>query len=119
MPSSRIERVAELIRQELAGLLGHDVDETREALVTITWVRLTPDMRIARIHVSIFPDSADQAGIMAALERRRGRLKGDLGRVLRLKHVPDLEFRLDDTARQTQRIEEILRGEAGGESGED
>lgn len=110
MPSSRIERVAGLIRDELAGLLGRDVDEVRQALVTITGVALTPDMRLARVYVSIFPDSADSEGILSALSRRRGRLKGDLGRRLRLRHIPDLEFRLDDTARRSKRIEELLRG---------
>lgn len=118
MPSSRIQRVSGLIRTELAGLLGHDVDEARQALVTITDVALTPDMRLARVYVSIFPESADAEGILSALTRRRGRLKGDLGRRLRLRHIPDLEFRLDDTARRTRRIEEILRGDPPAGTGE-
>ena len=109
MPGNRIQRVADLIRDELSGLLGRDVDEAREALVTITGVTLTPDMRRARVFVSVFPDSADRERIVQAMERRSGRLKRDLGHALRLRHVPDLEFRLDDTARRTKRIEEVLR----------
>jgi ribosome-binding factor A len=115
MPSSRIARVAELIRDELAGLVTRDVDEARQALVTITSVSLTPDMRIARVLVSVFPDTADAGAILDAIERRRGRLKGDLGRRLRLRHVPDLEFRLDETARLTQRIEDLLQGREPGD----
>jgi ribosome-binding factor A len=108
MSGNRIQRVAELIRDELAGLLGRDVDEARQALVTITEVALSGDMRAARVFVSVFPDSADSEEILKALRRRRGRLKKDLGRALRLRHIPDLDFRLDETARRSERIHQLL-----------
>lgn len=119
MTGNRIHRVAELIRDDLAARLAHDVAETRTALVTITEVRLTPDMRQARVYVSVFPDTADRESILAALDRRRGRLKRDMGRALRIRHVPDLEFRLDDTARRSQRIDDLLRGDTGRDPGEE
>ena len=108
MSSIRLQKVADLIRDELSALLGRDVDETRAALVTITAVSLTPDMQLARVFVSIFPEGADRDGILAALQRGRGRLKRDLGRSLRLRRIPDLEFRLDTSAEQGERIERLL-----------
>ena len=120
MSEFRNQRVSELIRHELADLVRDDVDEVRTALVTITGVALSADMRRARVSVSVFPESADRDGIIAALHRRRGRLKKDLGRALRLRHIPDLEFSLDRSAERSARIEELLResGHAEEENGE-
>ena len=109
MPGFRNQRLSELIRHELAGLIRDDVDEARTALVTITGVTLSADFRRAKVHVSIFPEGADRDGIIAALHRRRGRLKGDLGRAIRIRHIPDLEFALDRSAEQSARIDELLR----------
>jgi ribosome-binding factor A len=118
MSSVRIQKVAELIRHELSEILRDDVDEVRQALVTITSVWLSADMRLARVHVSIFPDSANRTGILAALRRGRGRLKRDLGRALRLRHVPDLEFKLDTSLEQGARIEELLKADGPREDDE-
>jgi ribosome-binding factor A len=110
MPGFRNQRLSELIRHELAGLVRDGVDEARTALVTITGVTLSADYRRAKVHVSIFPEAADREGIIAALHRRRGRLKGSLGRALRIRHIPDLEFVLDRSAERSARIDELLRG---------
>lgn len=116
MPTIRLQKVADLIRDEIAGLLREEVSETRQALVTVTAVTLTADMRLARVHVSIFPDTSPRAEILASIKRHAGRLKRGLGRTLRLRHVPDLEFRLDTSAAQGERIERLLRenSEEGG-----
>jgi len=115
MSSVRIQKVAGLIRHELSEILRDDVDEVRQALVTITSVWLSADMRLARVHVSVFPETADRQAILAAMRRARGRLKRDLGRALRLRHVPDLEFLLDTSLEQGARIEEILKADAARE----
>jgi len=114
MPSIRLSKVADLIRDELSNLVREEVDESRQALVTITSVSLSPDMRHARVFVSIFPETVDRPAILAALQRGRGRLKGHLGRTLRLRHVPDLDFRLDTSAEQGERIERLLKSEEPG-----
>lgn len=119
MSSIRIQKVAGLIRDELAARLPDEVDEARRALVTVTSVSLTGDMRLARVLVSIFPASADRTAILAALNRARGRLRRDLGRRLRLRVVPEFQFRLDDSAEQREKIDRILRSgpdDSGGES---
>lgn len=108
MTGFRAAKVAGLIRDELAALVRDEVDETRNALVTITRVEVTPDLQHARVFVSVFPESADREKIMGALERSRGKLKRGMGRVLRLKRIPDLDFRLDTSAEQSARIEELL-----------
>jgi len=109
MPSIRLQKVADLIRDELAESIRETVSEARKALVTVTSVTLTPDMRLARVHVSIFPETAARADIITALKRHAGRLRRDLGRALRLRHVPDLEFRLDTSAERAEVIERLIR----------
>lgn len=119
MSGFRSEKVAGLVRDELSLLLREEVDETRGALVTISNVALSPDLQHARVHVSIFPEGADREGILEALTRSRGRLKRLLGRVLRLRRVPDLEFLLDTSAEHSARIEELLEEASRGGSRED
>jgi len=113
MPGFRTERVADLIRDELSELLRHEVDETRNALVTITGVKLSPDLQHAKVFVSIFPEGADRDRIMDALDRSRGKLRHRMGRALRLKRIPELEFRLDTSAEHSARIDELLAQDAG------
>jgi len=113
MSGFRTEKVAGLIRDEISALLRQEVDETRTALVTITAVKLSSDLQHARVFVSIFPESADREKIMGALARRRGTLKRAMGRVLRLKRIPDLEFALDTSAEHSARIDELLAEDAG------
>jgi len=115
MPSIRVQKVADLIRDEMAVLLREEVSETRQALVTVTSVGLTADMRIARVRVSIFPSTAPRDEILSALRSSSGRLKRLMGRQLRLRHVPDLEFLLDTSAEEGDRIERLLRESAGGD----
>ena len=109
MARIRVSKVADQIRDELARLLPHEVAETHQALVTVTAVTLSADMRHAHVHVSIFPETAPRKEIFEAMDRARGRLKGRLGRELRLRHVPDIVFRLDSTAEKGERIERLLR----------
>jgi ribosome-binding factor A len=114
MSGFRHQEVADLIRDELAGMIPRAVDEARTAMVTITQVELTADLRLARVYVSVFPEGADREKILEALQQGRGRLKRDLGRAVRLRHVPDLEFRLDTSAERSARIDELLRGDGSG-----
>jgi ribosome-binding factor A len=113
MPSVRLQKVADLIRDELARMLIQEVAETRQALVTVTGVALTADMRLARVHVSIFPEAAPRDQILSALQRHAGRLRHELGKVIRLRVTPDLEFRLDTSAEKGDRIEQLLRLDRG------
>jgi ribosome-binding factor A len=114
MAGFRTEQVGGVIRNELSTLIRQAVDETRNALVTITKVSLSPDFQLARIYISVFPESADSQGIIDALTNNRGRLKRDLGRAIHLRRIPDLEFKLDTTAEESARIDELLKKEGLG-----
>ena len=109
-PSQRQLRVGEALRHELAGLLNrgdlHDPDLDGQS-ITVTEVRIGPDLRSATAYV--LPLGGSESGaIVAALNRAAPHLQGQMGRVLRLKFAPQLRFAIDDTFDQVTRMQRIL-----------
>lgn len=105
----RSERVAEAIREEVARFLGESAKDPRiKGLVTVTGVDVTPDKRRARIFVSVMGSDEDRASTMTGLESLAGHLRGRIGRALRLRLAPELEFRADASVERAARIETLL-----------
>ena len=109
MPSIRPQRVAEQIRELLSGLLRRDLRDTRLANVSVTEVEITPDLRLATVHFSVFPgDEPERMAAEQALERARGLLRRAIATELRLRSVPDLRFRHDRRAQYAAHIDQVL-----------
>src|SRR5689334_630550 len=110
--SRRSERVAAAIREEVASYLTTGAKDPRiVGLVTVTGVDVTPDFRHARVHVSILGgDGGDESATITALNDVGRRIQGGIGRALRLRLAPELEFRKDDTVARASRIESLLAG---------
>lgn len=110
-PSQRQLRVGELIRHELADLFlrGEIVDDALKGVVlTVTEVKVSPDLRQAVAFV--LPSSeADCDKTIAALTRRRKFVRGELARRVELRYIPDIVFKLDTTLDEAARIEALLR----------
>ena len=108
--SRRSDRVAAAIREEVASYLTTGVKDPRIiGLVTVTGVDLTSDLRHARVYVSVLAGEGDDtSGTIDALNNVGHRLKGEVGRALRLRLAPELEFRRDDTVAKASRIESLL-----------
>lgn len=110
-PSQRQLRVGELIRHELAGIFsrGDVMDPVVEhAGVTVTEVRMSPDLRLATAYVRPLRADGGEA-LVAALERHRRFIRGLLSPRLTLKFMPDIRFRLDTAADYAERIDRLLR----------
>ena len=105
--SQRTERVQKLARQVLGELI-QELKDPRIGFVTVTSVRITPDLRQARVFVSVMGGEEDQAASMAALNSAKPFLRRELGRQIRLKYLPELTFDLDTKVAEAQRLEEIL-----------
>ncbi len=107
---NRVERVAEGIQEILAEIIHDDVkDPGIPEVFTITRVEVSRDLRVAKVHFSQLPDTAEAvAASTAALGRARGYLRRELGQRMPLKYLPTLEFFFDPSPRHAQRIEEIL-----------
>jgi ribosome-binding factor A len=108
MASRRQRRVAQQIHRELGQLLLREVRDPRLAEVTITEVRVTPDLLLARIYFSVLGEAEAEQEAMAALERANGFMRSQLAERLSLRFVPELTFMLDKSAEYGQRIEDLL-----------
>jgi ribosome-binding factor A len=112
MPGRRPERLAEQIKEELSLIIGGEVEDPRLAYVTVTDAKLTPDLRTAKVYVSVLGTEDEVKGSLAALRHASGFIRHQLGAVLRIRHIPELHFVYDDADLRAARIEELLSEEA-------
>lgn len=106
---SRAGRIGEQIRVELAELLAREVHDPGIGFLTLTRVNVTPDLQQARVNYSTLGDEKARRESRRALERAAPFLRRQLGRRLRLKRVPELEFFFDESVEQHDRLERILQ----------
>ena len=110
-PSQRALRAGELIRHAMAEILArgevHDpVIQTH--LITVPEVRMTADLRLATIYVMPL-GGHDESEVLAALERNKRFLRGEIAHRVNLKFAPDIRFRIDERFEEAERIEKLLR----------
>jgi ribosome-binding factor A len=109
--SQRQLRVGELIRHELADMLsrGDIHDPIVEAhMITVPEVRMSPDLRLATIYVMPL-GGRDEKEVVAALERNKRYVRGEIARRVNLKFAPEIRFRVDERFDEAERIEKLLR----------
>ena len=109
-PSQRQLRVGELIRHKIAEMLArgeiHD-DTLASHVVTIPEVRLSPDLKLATVYVMPL-GGEDVKPVLAALERNKRFVRGEIAHAVNLKFAPDLRFRADETFEEASRIDALL-----------
>lgn len=104
----RMERLDELLRQEIARLIAEEVKDPRVGFITVMNARVSPDLRHARVYVSVLGDEEAKGQAVEALQRAGGFLRARLGQLLEMKYLPELRFELDRSLERASRIEEIL-----------
>lgn len=109
MPSDRIRRVNEAVREVLSEAITTELKDPRVGFVTVTAVDTSPDLRHARVFVSVLGDDQQRDASLAGLSSSHGYLQSRVASRLRLKHTPTLEFRYDPSAERVMRINELLR----------
>ena len=108
-PPSRNTRVGDQIRAELAELLAREVHDPGIGFLTITQVKVTADLQQARVFYTTIGDEKARKESSKALGRATPFLRRHIGRRLRLKRVPELDFFFDESIEKQDRIERILR----------
>lgn len=109
MASIRRQRqVAELLHEEISKLIHYDTRDPRLALVTVTGVDVTKDLRQARVYITVLGDDDDTQNAMEGLSSAAGYFKYQLGQTLSLRFIPDLEFKLDKSLEYGLHIENLL-----------
>ena len=117
--SQRTDRVDELLRQEISRLVTEEVADPRVGFATITKVETTPDLRHAKVWISVIGQPSERTATVAALGRAMPFVRHQLGRTLRIRRIPDLHVELDDTAERGTRILQLLDELEAGSSRED
>lgn len=116
MASSRMRRVDEAIRAVLSDTLVQGLKDPRIGFVTVTDVSTSPDLRHARVYVSVLGDDAARTASLEGLNSAHGFLQSAINAELRLKRTPELRFVDDETVRRAARLEELLVDEEEGTS---
>jgi ribosome-binding factor A len=109
MSSTRPSRVGDQLRAEISELLAREVHDPGIGFLTVTYVKVTPDLQTARVYYTTLGDEKARKDTRRALERAAPFLRRQIGRRLRLKRVPALEFFFDETVERGDRIEQILQ----------
>lgn len=105
--TERIARVSEEFREILAEEIPK-LKDPRVGFVTVTGVKVTPDLRHARVFYTVLGDDRERAATRAGLRSARAHLRSVVGHQVRLKFLPDLEFEEDESAARGARVDELL-----------
>lgn len=108
MTQRRNERLAEEIREEVAKIIGTGLKDPRIGFVTVTRVELTADLRTARVHVGVLGQAAEREKTLAGLRQAAGFVRRELGRRVRVRHTPELQFLYDQGLDATERVARLL-----------
>ncbi|MFL5820870.1 MAG: 30S ribosome-binding factor RbfA [Solirubrobacteraceae bacterium] len=113
MGSERLRRVDEAVRQVLSDAVTGDLKDPRVGFVTVTAVRTTPDLRHARVFVSVLGGEPERDATLDGLRSAHGFLQRRVAAELRLKHTPTLSFEYDDSIERGMRISQLIDRETG------
>jgi ribosome-binding factor A len=102
----RAERVSDQMKQEIADILMRKIKDPRIGFVTVTDVEVADDLRNAKVFVSVY--GSDKAATLKGLESASTFIRSELGRRMRMKFVPEILFRYDDSVERGAHINELL-----------
>ena len=113
MPSDRMRRVNEALREVLSTRIAEGLKDPRIGFVTVTGVETSPDLRRARVYVSVLGGDRERDRTLAGLASSHGVLQRSIATELRMKRTPTLEFLYDESIDRGLRISELLDEEGG------
>lgn len=115
MPGGRMRRVNEAVREVLSARIAAGLKDPRVGFVTVTDVHVSPDLRHARVYVSVLGGQDERERSLEGLRSSHGYLQAAVGSELRMKRTPTLEFLYDESIDKGMRITRLLRDDEGGE----
>jgi len=109
MQGKRIDRVNQLIKEEISTLLQRELKDPRLGFVTVTEVETAKDLRVAKVFVSVLGDERQWTSSLAALTSARGFVRNWLRQHLDLRVTPDIDFRPDHSMEHAAKIQSLLK----------
>jgi ribosome-binding factor A len=112
----RAQRVGQLVQKELAQMLVNELKDPRIGFATITEVRMTDDLKLARVYVSVYGDDKVREDTLLGLRAAAGFMRREIASRLDLRSAPTLSFQTDATLEKATRIDALLSAAAHGET---
>ena len=104
------------MQEEISLIIQRDIRDPGMGFITILGVKMSEDLKIAKVYLSIYGDEEAKKNTLEALKRSKGYIKFLLGKRVNLRYMPEINFVLDDTFEKAARIDEILKKEAHAQS---
>lgn len=108
MATARMRRVNEVMREVIGDSISTELEDPRIGFVTVTAVETSPDLRSARVYVSVLGGEREREATLAALTSAHGVLQAAVAGQTRMKRTPTLTFHYDDTPERGQRLSRLL-----------
>ena len=108
MATERMRRVNEVMREVIGDSISSELEDPRIGFVTVTAVETSPDLRSARVFVSVLGDARQREDSLKALASAHGVLQSAVGRELRMKRTPTLSFHYDESLERGMRLSRLL-----------
>ena len=119
MSENRIRRVAEQIKKDVSAIIAAEIKDPRVAsLTSVTDVDLSKDLRYASVYVSIYGTEDEKESTLQTLIRASGFIRGEIGRRIRLRYTPEINFFIDNSLEYGAHIEQVIKS-LHGEPGDD
>jgi ribosome-binding factor A len=111
MAGSRMRRINEVLREVVGAAVSTELSDPRIGFVTVTSVETSPDLRTAKVYVSVLGDEDERAATLEGLRSSHGVIQARIAAETRMKRTPTLTFHYDDTIEKGARISELLEEE--------
>ncbi|MGL4522888.1 MAG: 30S ribosome-binding factor RbfA [Bacilli bacterium] len=105
----RPQRIAEEMKKELGDIISRKVKDPRIGFVTVTDVRVSGDLQIAKVYITVLGDDEVKAGTMKGLLKAKAFIRSEIGQRIRLRKTPELEFEIDEAFEYGNHIESLLQ----------
>jgi ribosome-binding factor A len=115
MASPRMRRINEVLREVIGAAISTDLGDPRIGFVTVTSVDTSPDLRAAKVYVSVLGDAGEREEALAGLRSSHGPIQAKIAAETRMKRTPTLSFHYDPTIERGMRISQLLEDEVGEE----
>ena len=108
MPEGRMRRVDEAVRAVISDAIAKDLQDPRVGFVTVTAVKTSPDLRYARVYVSVLGDEQARSDTLDGLRSARGVIQGRVAAELSLRNTPTITFEYDESIDRGMRISQLI-----------
>jgi ribosome-binding factor A len=111
MATARMRRINEVLREVVGAAIGSELSDPRIGFVTVTSVETSPDLRTAKVYVSVLGSEAEREATLAALRSSHGVIQSKIAAETRMKRTPTLSYHYDETIERGMRISQLLEEE--------